>query len=609
MTTRNRTFDVIVIGGGHAGCEAALAAARMGASTLLLTINLDHIAQMSCNPAIGGIAKGQVVREVDVLGGEMGRNTDAARVQFRMLNQSKGPAVWSPRAQCDKVLYQRRMKQVLERQENLCVMQAEAVALEREGDRVTGVRTQFKEVFNAKAVVISAGTSLRGLLHYGLQQFPGGRAGDPPSNALSQCLQQEFGLETARLKTGTPPRILAKSIDFSQLEEQESDPDGHFTHWPELLDEFPSIAPRDLPQRSCYLTNTTAETRQLVLDNLERAPMFNGTIEGTPTRYCPSFEDKVMRFQHHESHHIYLEPEGSFTEEYYLNGISTSLPTDVQWLLVRSLPGFAKAELSRYAYAIEYDFVFPHQLRRSLACVKWPNLFLAGQVNGTTGYEEAAGQGLIAGANAALVAAGQDVTFSLDRDQAYIGVMVDDLVTKEIVEPYRLFTSRAEYRLMLRQDNCWRRLAKPAHEIGLLPKEKYAKLLDAGNKLQEALSFLRRTKGSGGKLWDLLRKGTVTVDEIDELKDLPDDLREQIRIECHYEGYIQQEIQRAANLKKLDAWKIPPDFSFELPGLRREAMQKLERLRPDTLAQAARLDGVTPAEIGLLQVHLKRRPQ
>ncbi|HAR67700.1 MAG TPA: tRNA uridine-5-carboxymethylaminomethyl(34) synthesis enzyme MnmG [Lentisphaeria bacterium] len=601
------SFDVIVIGGGHAGCEAALAAGRMGARTMLLTMNIDHIAQMSCNPAVGGIAKGQVVREIDALGGEMAMNTDACAIQFRMLNRSKGPAVWSPRAQTDKVLYQRRMKYVVESERDIFVHQAEAVELTRSRGKVTGVSTQFGDYFEAKAVVICTGTFLRGLLHYGDRSFPGGRAGDAAAESLALCLVNDMELEVARLKTGTPPRIMGHTIDFEQMQEQSSEETTNFSHWPDEVHKLRSIAPEDLPQKSCYLLKSTTETRQIVLDNIERSPMYNGRIKAVGTRYCPSFEDKVMRFPHHETHQLYLEPEGAFTDEYYLNGISTSLPVDVQWQMVRSLPGMERAELARYAYAVEYDVMLPHQLHSSLALQKWPNLFLAGQINGTTGYEEAAGQGIVAGINAARYAGGQQSPLVLARDQAYIGVMIDDLVTKEITEPYRLFTSRAEYRLLLRQDTACRRLSKIGHEFGLLPAHRYARVIEEEKQLTEAREWLERNRANGESLWLAVRKKTLALADVDELKHLSEDLQRQLGVDAHYEGYVEQERTQAKQLRKLDHWQIPEDFSYDMPGLRNEARMKLERVRPNTLAQAARIDGVTPAEISLLQVHLKRR--
>jgi len=604
--TNHMTYDVIVIGGGHAGCEAALAAARLGARTLLLTINLDHIAQMSCNPCIGGIAKGQVVREIDALGGEMAQNTDAAAIQTRMLNRSRGRAVFSPRAQCDKTVYQRRMKLVLERQPNLVVHQAQAVRILTAGERLSGVVTEFGDHFSCRTAVVGTGTFLNGKLHYGLLSFPGGRAGDPGSYALADCLRADLGLELGWLKTGTPPRIVRRSINFDAMERQDSDPEPvpfSFRAPPADLP-CPGAMPH-LPQLPCYLTRSTARTAEIVRRNLDRSPLYQGRISGIGTRYCPSFEDKIVRFPHHESHHLFLEPEGAFTDEYYLNGISTSLPVDVQWELVRSIPGLEQAQISRYAYAIEYEFAFPHQLLASLAVRRWPNLFLAGQINGTSGYEEAAGQGIIAGVNAARLAAGQEPVI-LRRDQAFIGVMIDDLVTKEIVEPYRLFTSRAEHRLRLRQDNADLRLVPVGHYLGLVPFAEYRRLRTLEEEIDQARVQLAARQHQGVSLWELLRRPESRYADLPGVPSVSARAAEQLEIEAKYEGYVAREDALAEGLRQLEEWSIPADFDYSrIAGLRPEARMKLETRRPQTLAQAARCDGVTPAEIAILQVHLR----
>lgn len=608
-------FDVIVVGGGHAACEAALASARTGASTLMLAINLDHIAQMSCNPAVGGIAKGHVVREIDALGGTMGRVTDAAALQFRLLNLGKGPAVWSPRAQCDKVCYQKAMKREVELQPNLCIRQGTACSFILENGNVAGVVSQLGEEFRSKAVVLATGTFLHGKMHYGLQNMPGGRAGDPPSVELAAALKDQLHLHVGRLKTGTPPRILGKSIDFSQMGIQGSDDvEEHFSFFP-TDSVHPQVEHRNVP---CHLVYSNQKTAQIVRDNLDKAPMYRGIIEGVGARYCPSFEDKVVRFAHHERHLLYIEPEGENTDEYYINGISTSLPPYIQIQMLRTLPGLEHVEIARYAYAIEYDFVYPEELSRSLGVKKYPGLFHAGQINGTSGYEEAAGQGLVAGLNAARFAAGLDPV-EFGRDEAYIGVMIDDLVTKEIVEPYRLFTSRAEHRLSLRQDNADFRLCEKAHSLGLLPEEKYRAFKEYSALCDTVEARCKAHREHGRSLWDNLKDLQGTYDaakppfdlnliEMDNSVPLHRRVLRQLAIRAHYEGYLKREEQSVAKLNALEAWRIPEDFDYEsIKGLRNESRMKLIKTRPTSLAQAGRIDGVTPSEIALLQVHLMRR--
>ena len=607
-------YDVIVIGGGHAACEAAYAAARLGASTLMLTINLDHIAQMSCNPCIGGIAKGHLVREIDALGGAMGQIADAASIQFRMLNRTKGPAVWSPRSQCDKTAYQRAMKHLLEQTENLTVRQAQVTSFLLAGNAVTGVETEFGELYKSKSVVVCTGTFLAGKLHFGLKSFAGGRAGDPPSLALAECFRDQLNLHTGRLKTGTPPRLLGSTIDFSGLDIQPSgNADERFSFFPD-----DSIRPAASGRnRVCYLTHTGARAAELVRANLDKAPMYNGLIHGIGTRYCPSFEDKIVRFPGHERHHIYLEPEGEYTGEYYLNGLSTSLPPEIQLAILRTIPGLEHAQVTRYAYAIEYDFVFPDELDRTLHVRKWQGLYHAGQINGTSGYEEAAGQGLLAGLNAARHAAGKD-GIELGRDTSYLGVLADDITTKEITEPYRLFTSRAEHRLSLRQDNADFRLCPLAHEWGLLPREKYDRFRAYAEKCEKTEALCRAIRKEGRSHWERVKdcKGDCEADppafdpsEIGLDWNRPGDRRvlRQLTIRAHYEGYMRQEEQAIRNLRALEEWRIPADFDYAaLPGLRNESRMKLQKIKPGTLAQASRIDGVTPSEISLLQVFLMR---
>jgi len=610
-------FDVIVVGGGHAACEAALASARTGARTMLLTLNLDHIAQMSCNPCIGGIAKGHVVREIDALGGAMGRVADATSIQFRMLNLGKGPAVWSPRAQCDKVCYQKAMKRELELQPSLQIHQGLACSFLLENGAVRGIRTELGEEFRSGAVVLATGTFLHGKMHYGLRNMPGGRAGDPPSVELAVALKEQLGLHVGRLKTGTPPRILGKSIDFSQMDRQSSDAlEEHFSYFPDLAVR-PFTEHKDLP---CHLVYSNQKTAEIVRANLDKAPMYRGIIEGVGARYCPSFEDKVVRFAHHERHLLYIEPEGENTDEYYINGISTSLPPEIQIQMLRTVPGLEHVEIARYAYAIEYDFVYPEELSRSLGVKRYPGLFHAGQINGTSGYEEAAGQGLIAGLNAARFAAGLDPV-EFGRDETYLGVLVDDLVTKEIVEPYRLFTSRAEHRLTLRQDNADFRLCEKAHSLGLLQEEKYRAFREYAALCESAEASCRAQKRDGRTLWEHLKNVQGQLDGknppveysaigLDQTQYTHRRVMRQLAIRAHYEGYLKREGQSIAKLHALEAWKIPAEFDYDaIKGLRNESRMKLAKKRPSTLSQASRIDGVTPSEIALLEVHIMRWKQ
>ena len=621
-----KQYDVIVVGAGHAGIEASLAAARMGCQTLLLTMNADTIGQMSCNPAIGGLAKGHLAREIDALGGEMGRNTDMTGLQFRMLNTKKGPAVWAPRAQCDKKAYQFRMKWVCESEPNLDVKQGQASKILHKNGEAFGVETTLEVQYLGKTIVITTGTFLRGLMHVGSNQQPGGRAGDSAALSLSASLK-EIGVELGRLKTGTPPRLLRRSIDFSKTEAQSGDePVPYFTFWKDDLfhmEQFPkktpqasrsngkyppnSILDKTNGQLSCFITFTTQKTAEIVRSNLHKSPLYSGTIEGIGPRYCPSIEDKIVKFPEKERHQIFLEPEGVETDEFYVNGFSTSLPFEVQVELVRTIIGCENAEIMRPAYAVEYDFAYPTQLLPSLETKACKNLFLAGQINGTSGYEEAGAQGIIAGINAARRVNSIDPII-LRRDQAYIGVLIDDLVTKGTTEPYRMFTSRAEYRLLLRQDNADMRLSDIGHEIGLLSERKYSIFCSKQKAVLEEINRLYSTHYVNNSLAKVLSRPEVGYKDLPNRNDaLSEEVIQQVEIAVKYAGYIERQEAEVEKFKNLEDKQIPDSFEFSsVPSLRLEARQKLSKIRPTTIGQAARISGVSPADISILMVWLKR---
>ncbi|HEX5398174.1 MAG TPA: tRNA uridine-5-carboxymethylaminomethyl(34) synthesis enzyme MnmG [Verrucomicrobiae bacterium] len=619
-------YDVIVIGAGHAGVEAALAASRMGCQTLLLTMNADSIGQMSCNPAIGGLAKGHLAREIDAMGGEMAKTTDLSGLQFRMLNTKKGPAVWAPRAQCDKKAYQLRMKWVCEAQPNLDVKQGQSSKILHKNGAAVGVETTIEVQYMAKVVIITTGTFLRGLMHVGLNKQAGGRAGDMAAMSLSSSLT-ELGLELGRLKTGTPPRLLRRSIDFSRTEIQPGDdPVPFFTFWKDDLfhveqsecrsgkiegndHKYPtgSILQRINGQLDCFVTFTTDRTAQVIRQNLHKSPLYSGRIEGVGPRYCPSIEDKIVKFPEKERHQIFLEPEGIETDEFYVNGFSTSLPFEVQVELVRTIIGCENAEIMRPAYAVEYDFAFPTQLDHSLESNVCRNLFLAGQINGTSGYEEAAAQGLMAGINAARRVKEMNPVI-LGRDQAYIGVLIDDLVTKGTTEPYRMFTSRAEYRLLLRQDNADLRLSEIGHKIGLLPDHNYSKFTAKKSAIESELTRLQLNYYKSNTLTKILSRPEVKYADLPSRNELlTDELIQQVEIAVKYAGYIDRQESEVDKFKSLEEKSIPSDFDYSIvPSLRLEARQKLGKIRPGTIGQATRISGVSPADISILIVYLKR---
>lgn len=622
-----KCYDVIVVGGGHAGVEAALAAARIGCDTMLLTMNPDSIGQMSCNPAVGGLGKGHLAREIDALGGEMGINTDMTGIQFRMLNTRKGVAVQSPRAQCDKRLYQQRLRLVCERQSKLDIKLAQAVGIATRNGKVVGIDTSIEVRFPCKAAIITTGTFLHGLIHVGDSKSHGGRFGDSSVRGLSESLRS-LGLELGRLKTGTPPRLLKRSINYQKTEAQHGDsPPQFFTFWKERLFHvernldydygkqidsiggFPpsSAISQNAGQVNCHITFTTSSTADIIRKNIHKSPLYSGQIKGTGPRYCPSIEDKIIRFHEKERHQIFLEPEGLNTEEVYVNGLSTSLPYEVQLQLVQSVLGCESAIMVRPAYAVEYDFVFPTQINPTLETKRCENLFLAGQINGTSGYEEAGAQGIISGINAAQSVMGRP-KLVLGRDQAYIGVLIDDLVTKGTSEPYRMFTSRSEYRLLLRHDNADLRLSRIGYDVGVLRSDCYKLFTAKQDAIAQEMDRLKVTRRGCQTLAEILRRPEVTYADLPERNDsLPKEVFHQVETAIKYEGYIERQNKETSRLKLMDDKTLPKQINYHvIPNLKMEARQKLQTIRPMTLGQASRISGVSPADISALAVWLKQ---